>query len=130
ELHRMRGAKGTLDTYVHDGESRDWGAFSAQVGDQECSNTAPGFTLKLSASSRVYWGQSPLGAGQVQPERHHLLAVASQQHAADYHRVVPGLALDGREPREFAELPGCRCDQRYFPLLRQHQKDILIGEQD
>ena len=42
-------------------------------------------------------GADRLAEGQ--PKRGHLLAVANQQYAAGQHRVVPGLALDGRELR-------------------------------
>ena len=67
---------------------------------------------------------------QGQPERGHLLAVANQQDVADQHRVVPGLALDRREPRELRELVGGRRDQRQFAFFRQHQQQVLIGQQD
>src|SRR5688500_8066640 len=69
-------------------------------------------------------------AREGQPERGHLLAVANQQDVADQHRVVPGLALDRRELRELRELVGGRLDQRQLALLRQHQEQVLLGQQD
>src|SRR5947209_600523 len=66
-------------------------------------------------------GKLPSAARERQPERGHLLAVTNQQHVADQHRVVPGLALDRREPRELRELIGCRPHERKFTLLRKHQ---------
>ena len=69
-------------------------------------------------------------AREGQPERDHLLAVANQQDVAGQHRVVPGLALDRREPRDLRELVGGRPDQRQFALLRQHQQQVLVGQQD
>jgi len=44
--------------------------------------------------------------------------------------MVPCLALDCREPHELAELVGCRHDQRELTLLRQHQQQVLVGQQD
>src|SRR5450432_1541480 len=69
-------------------------------------------------------------ARQGQPERGHLLAVANQQYIAGQHRVVPGLALDRREPRELRELIGGRPDLRQHALLRQHQQQVLVVQQD
>src|SRR5271157_944683 len=68
-------------------------------------------------------------ARQGQPERGHLLVVANQQFIADQNRVVPGLALDRREPRELAELAGVRGDQRQLAFLRQHQQQVLIVQE-
>jgi hypothetical protein len=69
-------------------------------------------------------------ARQGQPERDHLLAVANQQDVADQRRMVPGLALDCLEPRELLELVGSRSHQRQLTLLRQHQQQVLVGQQD
>jgi hypothetical protein len=44
--------------------------------------------------------------------------------------VVPGLALDRRDPREFPELVGGRPDQRQIAFFRQHQQQVLVGQQD
>src|SRR5580700_1928834 len=44
--------------------------------------------------------------------------------------MVPGLALDRREPRELSELVGSRLDQRQLTLFRQHHHQVLIGQQD
>ena len=51
-------------------------------------------------------GTPLFSAREGQPERDHLLGVASQQDIADEYRVVPGLALDRREARELRELVG------------------------
>src|SRR2546421_7044988 len=56
--------------------------------------------------------QHPSAAGEGQSECGHFLAVANQQDVTGQHRVVPGLALDRREPRELGELIGGRLDQR------------------
>src|SRR3990172_4745580 len=76
------------------------------------------------------WVSFPLAGWQGQPERSHFLAVPNQQEVADQHRVVPGLALDRREPRELPELVGGRIDERQLPLLRQHQQQALIAQQE
>src|ERR1017187_3814906 len=73
---------------------------------------------------------APSAAREGQPERGHLLAVANQQDVTGQNRVVPGLALERREPRELRELIGDRPDQRQLTLFRQHQKQVLIGQQD
>src|ERR1039458_5153445 len=73
---------------------------------------------------------APSAAREGQPERGHLLAVAIQQDVTGQNRVVPGLALERREPRELRELIGDRPDQRQLTLFRQHQKQVLIGQQD
>ena len=39
-----------------------------------------------------------------EPERRHLFAVADQKHIADENRVIPGLALDCRDPRDLRVL--------------------------
>src|SRR5712692_10187875 len=78
----------------------------------------------------VYSSSRPSAAGEGQPECGHFLAVAYQQDVAGQHRVVPGLALDRREPRELGELIGGRLDQRQLTLFRQHQQHVLIGQQD
>ena len=44
--------------------------------------------------------------------------------------MVPGLALDRREPRELRELIGCRPHERKLTLLRKHQQQVLVGQQD
>src|SRR5262245_39496637 len=71
--------------------------------------------------SALRWGQ---------PERLHLLVVAHQQDVAGQRRVVPGLALQRRVPRQLPELLRRRRDQRQLALLRQHQQQVLVGEQD
>src|SRR5262245_34775703 len=43
--------------------------------------------------------------------------------------MVPGLALDRLEAREFRKLIGGRLDQRQLALLRQRQQQILVGQQ-
>src|SRR5262245_47295425 len=65
-----------------------------------------------------------------QPKRSHLLAVANQQDVAYQRRVVPGLALDRRESRELRELVGGRPDKSQLALLRQHQQQVLVGQQN
>src|SRR6266404_6471674 len=65
-----------------------------------------------------------------QPERNHLLPVANQQNIAGKHGVVPGLALHRREPRDLGELAGDRRDKRKFTLLRQHQQQVLVSQQE
>jgi hypothetical protein len=69
----------------------------------DCETELAGFL-----SAVRLFGEPPSAARHGQPERHHLLAVASQQDVANEHRVVPGLALDRREQRELLELVG-RC---------------------
>src|SRR5215471_18287452 len=65
-----------------------------------------------------------------QPERSHLLAVANQQDVAHQYRVVPGLALDRLEPRQLRELVRGRPDKSQLSLLRQHQQQVLVGQQN
>ena len=65
-----------------------------------------------------------------QPERCHFLAVANEQEVADQNRVVPGLTLDRRETREFGELAGGGPDQRQLSLLREHEQQVLVRQQD
>src|SRR5258705_11911102 len=69
-------------------------------------------------------------AREGQPERGHLLTVANQQDVANHYRVIPGLAFDRRYPREFCELVGGGRDKRQLTLLRQHQQQVLVGQQD
>ena len=57
-------------------------------------------------------------ARERQPERDHLPPVANQQQIANQHRVVPGLVIHRREPRDLGELLGSRRHQREFTLLR------------
>src|SRR5712692_106842 len=72
----------------------------------------------------------PSAAREGQPERGHLLAVANQQAVADQNRVVPGLALHRRDPRDLRELVGDRPDQHQLAFLRQHQQQVLVAKQD
>src|ERR1700681_1388489 len=65
-----------------------------------------------------------------QPERDHLLPVANQQNVAGQRRVVPGLALHRREPRDLGELVGNRRDTRKLALPRQHQQQVLVTQQE
>ena len=44
--------------------------------------------------------------------------------------MVPGLPLNRRSPRKLRKLIGPRPGQRDLALLRQHQQQILIGQQD
>src|SRR5688500_6833720 len=69
-------------------------------------------------------------AREGKPERGHLLAVADQQDVADQYRVVPGFALDCRELRDLRELAGGGLDQRQLAFIRQHQQQVLFGQQD
>src|SRR5713226_5656951 len=69
-------------------------------------------------------------AREGQPERGHLLAVANQQGVADQRRVVPRLALDRGKPRELFELVWSCADERQLTFLRQHQQQVLIGQQE
>ena len=73
---------------------------------------------------------APSSARQGEPECSHLLPIADQQNIADQHRVIPGLPLDRGKPRQFCELIGGRPDQRQLTLFRQHQQQVLIGQQD
>ena len=57
-------------------------------------------------------------ARQGQPESDHLLAIANQQEVADQYRMVPGLAIERREPRELRELVGGRRNQSQLTVLR------------
>src|SRR3990172_12634598 len=72
----------------------------------------------------------PSRAREGQPERGHFLAVPNEQEVANQYRVVPGLALDRREPRELPELVGGRIDERQLTLLRQHEQHVLVGQED
>ena len=72
----------------------------------------------------------PSAVREGESERGHLLAVAKQQDVAYQRRVVPGLARDRREPCELGELVGSRPDQRQLTLFRQHQQQVLVGQQD
>ena len=58
----------------------------------------------------------------------HLLAVANQQDVADKHRVVPGLALECREPCELRELVGGCPDRRLFRLSAAAQAGYVSAE--
>ena len=73
---------------------------------------------------------TPSSAREGETECGHLLPIANQQNIAGQHRVIPGLPLDRREPRELGELIGGRPDQRQLALFRQHQQQVLIGQQD
>src|SRR5438132_14160166 len=84
---------------------------------------------RSSTDRRGREGQFQSVTREGQPERGHLFAVANQQDVADQHRVVPGLALDCRKPREFRELIGSCADQRQLTLLREHQQQVLVGQQ-
>src|SRR5262249_45207174 len=65
-----------------------------------------------------------------QGECSHLLAVANQQDIAGQDRMVPGLALESREPGELRELiRGCS-NQGQLTVLRQHQQQVLVGQQN
>src|SRR5713226_6073850 len=86
--------------------------------------------MPYSVDSSEYPRQPPSVAREGQPERGHLLAVANQQDIADQRGVVPGLAVERREPRDLRELVGGRPDQRQLTLFRQHQQQVLIGQQD
>src|SRR5215213_4887533 len=77
-----------------------------------------------------YRVQAASAAREGKTERDHLFAVANQQDVAGQHRVVPGLALDRREPRELRELVGGRLDQRQLTFVRQHEQQVLVGQQD
>src|SRR5262245_66038583 len=44
--------------------------------------------------------------------------------------MIPGLALDRREPRELRELVRGRPDQRQFALLRQRQQQVLVRQKN
>ena len=48
---------------------------------------------------------------------------------ADQHRVVPGLAAERREPRELRELVGGSPDQGELAFFRQHEQQVLVGQQ-
>jgi len=58
----------------------------------------------------------------------HLLAVANQQDVADKNRVVPGLALECREPCELRELVGGCPDRRLFRLSAAAQAGYVSAE--
>ena len=58
----------------------------------------------------------------------HLLAVANRQDVADKHRVVPGLALECREPCELRELVGGCPDRRLFRLSAAAQAGYVSAE--
>src|SRR5262245_59192857 len=75
-------------------------------------------------------GTSTSTAGEREPEGRHLLAVPDEQLVADQRRVVPGLALQRREPCELRELVGVRRHQRELALLREHEQHVLVGERD
>src|ERR1022692_1166597 len=62
-----------------------------------------------------------------QTESRHLLAVANQHSIANQHWMVPRLAFDRLESRNFLELRRSRGDQREFAFFRYHQQQILIG---
>jgi hypothetical protein len=66
---------------------------------------------------RLVIDTNPSATLEGQPERRHLLAVANQQDVADEHRVVPGLGIERRKPRELRELVGGRAYQRQLTLL-------------
>src|SRR5436853_567800 len=71
----------------------------------------------------------PSAACEGQPECGHLFAVANEQNVANQDRVVPRLALDRRESRELSELIRSRPDECQLTFLRQHQQQILVGQQ-
>src|SRR6266852_3800469 len=85
---------------------------------------------RSSTDRRGREGQSQSVTREGQPERGHFLAVANQQDVADQHRVVPGLAIERREPCDLGELIRVRADQRQLTVLRRHQQQVLIGEQN
>src|SRR5690349_17880010 len=86
-------------------------------------NVAP----SLSALTSYAPGSAPC---ERQPERDHLTVVAHQEAVTDQHRVVPGLAFHRLETSKLHKLVGCCSDQRKLTLLRQHQQQALIAQQD
>ena len=44
--------------------------------------------------------------------------------------MVPGLALDGLEPRELLIAVGCRAHEREPTVFREHQQQALFAEED
>ena len=65
----------------------------------------------------------PSTARESQPECNHLIAVAHEQAVADQHRVVPGLALDRREPGKLGEIVGDRSNQRQLTPNGQNTRN-------
>src|ERR1035438_5880589 len=77
----------------------------------------PGSAMPDASPTGMPRRQHRSAAREGQPECGHLLAVPNQQDIAGQHRVIPGLAVDRREPRQ-------------LPLFRQNQQQVLIGQQN
>ena len=70
------------------------------------------------------------GTRESEFEGHHFFAVAHQKQVPDQDRVIPGLALNGRDLGKFLEaVRSCR-DQHEVALLGEHQHQVLRCEEE
>src|SRR5262249_27337055 len=67
---------------------------------------------------------------QRQTECRHLLAVSNEQDVAGQHRMIPRLAFDGPGFCEFLVLIWGCAYQRQSALFRDHEQDVLTGQQE
>src|SRR5207245_11813522 len=56
------------------------------------------------------------------------LAVADEQLAASHDRVIPRLSFDRLEPAQLLMTGGIRLDERDLALFREHEQEILVGQ--
>src|SRR6185436_8813409 len=68
-------------------------------------------------------------SGASETKRRHLFTVANQQHVADQHRMIPRLAVERRDARDFLEAIGGRTHERELAILRQNEQQVLIWQQ-
>ena len=88
----------------------------ARSGSELCAlNGVCGQTQRPARDSRNAAISSPLRTSRTSPT------------STGWFQVLPSMR---REPRELRELVGGRPDQRQLTLLRQHQQQVLVGQQD
>src|SRR5436190_344152 len=106
------------------------GSVWARLGEARAKYPTIRSEINRDGIGALFYAVLPVGNRRGQPECRHFLAVANQQHIADQYRMVPRLAVEHRESRDLGELIGRRLDQRQLTVLRRHEQQVLIGQQD